>query len=73
MQPFSGIAADRQKSNTAGTNADGDTLQQRAKVVSFGWRCWLAPTREARVNAGVDFLVDFLEERCHHRVAVLRA
>jgi hypothetical protein len=70
---FIGIAADREESNTAGTNADGDTLQQRAKVVSFGWRCWLVPTREARVDAGVDFFVDFLEERCHHRVAVLRA
>ena len=73
VQTFIGIAADREESNAAGTDADGDTLQQRAMVVSFGWRCWLAHAREARVNAGVDFLVDLLQERCHHRVAVLRA
>ncbi len=35
-QTFIGIAADREESNAAGTDADGDTLQQRAKVVSFG-------------------------------------
>ena len=73
MQTFIGIAADHEKSKAAGTDADGGTLQHRVKVVSFGWRCWLAHAREARVNAGVDFLVDLLEERCHHRVAVLRA
>jgi hypothetical protein len=32
------------------------------KVVSFGWRSWLVPTREARVDSGVNFFVDFLEE-----------
>ena len=42
VQTFPGIAADRQKSNTDGTNADHDTLQQCAKVVSLGWRCRLA-------------------------------
>jgi hypothetical protein len=73
VQTFIGIAADREESNAAGTDADGGTLQQCVQVVSFGWRCWLAPAREARVNAGVDFLVDFLEEGSHHRVAVLRA
>ena len=73
MQTFIGIAADCEESNAAGTDADGGTLQQRAKVVSFGWRCWLASACEARVNAGIDFPVDLLEERCHHRVAVLRA
>jgi len=73
VQTFIGIAADCEESNTAGTDADGGALQQRVKVVSFGWRCWLASAREARVNAGIDFLVDLLEERCHHRVAVLRA
>ena len=62
MQTFIGIAADREESNTAGTNADGDTLQQGTKVVSSGWRSWLVPTREARVDSGVDFFVDFLEE-----------
>jgi len=73
VQAFTGIAADREESNAAGADADGGTLQQCANVVSSGWRCWLAHAREARVNAGVDFLVDLLEERCHHRVAVLRA
>jgi len=73
VQTFIGIAADCEESNAAGTDADGGTLQQCAKVVSFGWRSWLAYAREARVNAGIDFLVDLLEERCHHRVAVLRA
>jgi hypothetical protein len=73
VHTFTGIAADREKGNTAGTNADEDPLQQRARVFSFGWRCWLGHTREARVHAGVDFLVDFVEEGCHHRVAVLRA
>lgn len=70
---FGGIAADREESNTADADADGDTLQQPAKVVSFLWRCWLSPAREARVYAGVNFLVDFLKERCHDCVAVLRA
>ena len=45
MQTFISIAADREESNAAGTDADGDTLQQRAMVVSFGWRCWLAHAR----------------------------
>jgi hypothetical protein len=67
------IAADHEEDNAARTNADGRTLQQRAKVVSFGWRCWLACAREALVGAGVDFLVDLIEERRNHRVAVLRA
>ena len=39
VQTFIGIAADSEDSNAAGTDADDDTLQQRAKVVSFGWRC----------------------------------
>ncbi len=73
VQTFIGIAADHEKSNAAEADAEDDALQQRARVVSFRWRRWLASTREARVNAGVDFLVDFREERCHHRVAVLRA
>jgi hypothetical protein len=73
VQTFTVIAADRQESDAAGTDADGGTLQQRAKVLSLGWRCWLAHAREPRVNAGVDFLVDLVEERCHHRVAVLGA
>jgi len=72
-QAFIGIAPDHEKSKAAGTDADGGTFQQRSKVVSFGGRCWRAHAREARVNAGVDFLLDLLEERCHHRVAVLRA
>jgi len=41
------IAADREEDNAAGTDADGGTLQQRAKVVPFGWRCWLVHAREA--------------------------
>jgi hypothetical protein len=73
VQTFIGVAADQEEGNAAGTDADGDALQQRTKVVSFGWRCWLAPAREARVNAGADFPVDLLDERCHHRLAVLRA
>ena len=56
MQTFPGIAADRQKSNTDGTNAGRDTLQQRAKVVSFGWRCHLASGDGAArwIDEGVD-------------------
>jgi len=41
VQTFPGVAAGRLKSNTDGTNAGHDTLQQRAKVVSFGRRCRL--------------------------------
>ena len=67
------MVGDREESKAAGTDADGDTLQQRATFVSSGWRCRLAHAPEARVNAGVDFLVDLLQERCHDRVAVLRA
>jgi hypothetical protein len=59
---FIGIAADRDESNAANADADGDALQQRAKVVSFRWRWRLPHTREARVNAGVDLQVDFLKE-----------
>jgi hypothetical protein len=62
VQTFVGTAADYEEGNTAGTNADGDTLQQRVKVISFGWRCWLAHAREAVFHAGVDFPVNFLEE-----------
>ena len=62
MQTFIGIAADHEKGNAAGTDADDDTPQHRATSVSFGGWCWLALVREARVNAGVDFLVDLLQE-----------
>jgi len=54
VQSFIGIAADHEKSNAAEADAKDDALQQRAGVISFRWRRWLAPTREARVNAGVD-------------------
>jgi hypothetical protein len=73
VQTFIGIAADQEERNAAGTDADSGTLQQRAKAVSSGWRCWLAHARKASANAGVDFLVNLLEERCHHGIAVLRA
>jgi hypothetical protein len=46
VRTFIGVA-DRGEGNAAGADADGDTLQQRAEVVSFGWRCWLAHAREA--------------------------
>ena len=41
VRTFIGVA-DREEGNAAGVDADGDTLQMRAEVVSFGWRCWLA-------------------------------
>ena len=37
MQTFTGVAADHEESDAAGTDADGGALQQRAEVVSFGW------------------------------------
>ena len=46
VRTFIGVA-DREEGNAAGADADGDTLQQRAEVVWFGWRCWLAHAREA--------------------------
>jgi hypothetical protein len=72
MQTFTGIAADHEDGNAADPQADRDTSQQRAAVVSCRWGLWLARTRKARVSAGGYFLVDSFEERCHYRVAVLR-
>jgi len=73
MQTFIGIATDHENGNAADRDADRDPLQQRAAVAWFGWLLWLAHTCEARISAGGYFLVDSFKERCHYRVAVLRA
>ena len=46
MQTFSGIAADREESNTAGANADGDTLVRLVED--------LDPAEVAQLRAALD-------------------
>jgi hypothetical protein len=71
MQPLSSIAADCDHGNSGDADADRDAFQQRAPTVLVRRRLRPACLREARVNAGVYLLLDFLQEGRHDRVAVL--
>ena len=71
MQPLTGVAADRDGGERADADANRDAFQQRTRTVLAGRRLRQAGGREMRVDAGVYLLFDFLQERCHHRVAVL--
>jgi hypothetical protein len=71
VQPLIRIAADRDDGESADADADRDTFQQRAPTVLVRRRLWPGRGPQTRVDAGGYFFFDFLQEGCHHRVAVL--
>ena len=73
MQPLTRVAADRDGGESADADADRDAFQQRAPAVLVGRRLRPACGPQTRVDAGGYFFFDFLQEGCHHRVAVLGA
>jgi hypothetical protein len=71
VQSLTRVAADRDGGESADADADRDAFQQRAPAVLVRRCLRAARGPQPRVDAGGYFFFDFLQEGCHHRVAVL--